>query len=159
NDVNVLETEFNQSLAEYQKNYEIATSTNMSTIRGILVSDTTDHGQAMIRKQSQALDIVSRGYWPNYQTLLHKVLQDLAANTNYLVAYGDFYQASLGFLELKNRWQVVVDTATEMGTTVTKVGPSLTVPLYTYTVIALLLSALVIVAAGFLISTTIVSPL
>jgi len=158
-DVNVLETEFKQSIDQYRKSYEIATSGNMNTIRSILVSDAPDQGQQVISKQRQALDAVASTAWPNYQSHLHKVLQDLAANTFYHTAYADFYQANLGFLELKNRWQVVVDTATEMGTTVTQVGPSLTHPLLIYIGIALTFTLLVIVAAGFLINFTIISPL
>ena len=87
------------------------------------------------------------------------MLKDLGTNTFYHTAYADFYQADLGFLELKNRWQQVVDTATTMGTTVTQVGPSLTNPLLAYTAVALLFTLLVIVAAGFLINFTIIRPL
>lgn len=158
-DVNVLETEFKQSLTDYRKNYEIATSGNMNTIRSILVSDAPGQGKQMISKQQQALDAVASTAWPNYQARLHTVLQDLATNTFYHTAYADFYQANLGFLELKNRWQQVVDTATEMGTTVTKVGPSLTNPLLTYIIVALIFTLAVIVAAGFLINATIITPL
>ena len=71
----------------------------------------------------------------------------------------DFYQANLDFLHLKNHWQQVVDTATQMGTAVTRLGPSLTNPLLIYTAAALMLTILVIVAAGILVNSTIVNPL
>ena len=158
-DINALEIGFTQSLTGYQKNYEIATSGNMSTIRNILISDAPDQGNKVIKEQQQALDSVARIYWPNYQALLHKLLKDLAANTFYQTAYADFYQTDLGFLELKNRWQQIVDTATEMGTTVTQIGPSFTNPLLIYTSTALILTLVVIIAAGFLINLTIISPL
>jgi twitching motility protein PilJ len=69
------------------------------------------------------------------------------------------YQANLDFLHLKNHWQQVVDTATEMGTAVTRVGPSLTNPLLIYTGAAVLFTLLAVTAAGFLVNSTIVTPL
>ncbi len=159
NDVNALETEFTHTLVSYRMNYELATSPSMSDIRGVLMSDAPDKGQQVITEQHLALDSVARSNWPTYQTLLHKVLKDLETNTFYQTAYADFYQADLGFLELKNRWQQVVDTATIMGTTVTQVGPSLTNPLIGYAIVALLFTLFVIIAAGFLINFTIISPL
>jgi methyl-accepting chemotaxis protein len=159
NDVNVLETGFNQALANYRQNYDIATSSNMSSIRNILNSDAPDHGQQIITKQQRALDTAANTAWPTYQKLIQKLLQDLSTHTYYLTAYADFYQTDLGFLDLKNAWQDVVDTATQMGTTVTQVGPSLTTPLLTYTIMAAVFTLLVIIAAGFLINSTIISPL
>lgn len=159
NDVEALETEFAQTLVSYQRNYEIATSPAMSNIRSVLISDAPDQGQRVITEQRLALDTVARSNWPTYQALLHKVLKDLETNTFYQTAYADFYQADLGFLELKNRWQQVVDSATMMGTTVTQVGPSLITPILVYTVITLLFTLLVIVAAGFLINISIIRPL
>jgi methyl-accepting chemotaxis protein len=159
NDVNVLETGFNQALANYQQNYDIASSRNMSTIRSILITDAPDQGQQIMTKQQRALDTAANSAWPTYQTLIKKLLQDLSTRTYYLTAYADFYQTDLGFLDLKNAWQDVVDTATQMGTTVTQVGPSLTTPLYTYTILAAIFTLLIIIATGFLISVTIISPL
>jgi methyl-accepting chemotaxis protein len=159
NDVQALETEFTQALTSYRQNYELATSPTMGNIRSILMSDAPEQGQRVITEQQLALDAVTHSAWPAYQTFLHKVLKDLSANTFYHTAYADFYQADLGFLELKNRWQQVVDTATIMGTTVTQVGPSLTNPLLAYAAIALLFTLLVIIAAGFLINFTIIRPL
>src|SRR6266702_1278996 len=56
NDVNALEIEFQQSLTNYQKKYEISTSSDMSTIRSILLNDTPIQGQHVITEQRQALD-------------------------------------------------------------------------------------------------------
>jgi len=159
NDVDALEKQFQTALNNYRSNYEIATSDNMNTIRDILVSDAADHGKHVITLQQQALDDVAKTDWPNYQTRVHKLLQDLETNTFYQVAYADFYQSVLGFLELKNVWQNVVDTATQMGTTVTQTGPSITNPLLIYTSLALISTLLVLILSGFLVNVTIVSPL
>lgn len=158
-DVDALESEFSQALANYQKNYQVATAKNMSTIRSIMNSDAPDHGQQVINNQLSALNAVAQVDWPHYKAQVQKILQDLTGNTFYQVAYADYYQSVLGFLDLKNHWQQVVDAATEMGTTVTQTGPSLIDPLIIYTTIALIFTLLVIVAAGFLINATIVVPL
>ncbi len=159
NDVQALESDFTQTLTSYRQNYEIATSPSMSNIRSILMTDAPDQGQRVITEQQLALDAVTHSAWPAYQSFLHKVLKDLSTNTFYHTAYADFYQADLGFLELKNRWQQVVDAATIMGTTVTQVGPSLTNPLLAYAAIALLFTLLIIITAGFLVNLTIIRPL
>ncbi len=158
-DVAALEIDFGQTLISYQQNYEIATSDNMSVIRSILTSDTPDQGRQLINGQRAALNAVIQTDWTTYQKLQDKVLNELDQQTNYFTAYADFYQANLDFLHLKNHWQQVVDAATQMGTAVTKVGPSLTNPLLFYTGGAVLFTVLVIAAAGLLVNTTIVNPL
>ncbi len=156
-DVAALEISFNQTLSQYQQNYEIATANNMSTIRGVLASDAPD--STVMRDQQNALNAVSHGEWSTYQAQQDKVLSDLDANVPYQEAYADFYQANLDFLNLKNHWQQVVDSATTMGNLVTTTGPSLINPLIIYTVAAVLFTLLAIAAAGYLVSSTIVNPL
>ncbi len=158
-DVAALEIEFSQTLTTYQSTYAIATSDTMSVIRGILTSDTPDQGRQLINNQQTALNAVATTDWTTYQGLQDKVLTDLDQHVNYFTAYTDLYQANLVFLHLKNHWQQVVDTATSMGTAVTRVGPSLTNPLLVYTGAAVLFTLLVVVAAGFLVNSTIVHPL
>jgi methyl-accepting chemotaxis protein len=153
-DVAALEIEFAQTLSTYQ-----STSGNMSVSRGILTSDTPDQGRKLIIDQQVALNAVATTDWTAYQALQDKVLADLNQPVNYFTAYTDLYQANLVFLHLKNHWQQVVDTATSMGTAVTTVGPSLTNPLLIYTGAAVLFTLLVVVAAGFLVNSTIVLPL
>jgi methyl-accepting chemotaxis protein len=158
-DVAALEIDFDQTLISYQKNYELATSDNMSVIRSILISDTPDQGRPLINSQQAALNAVIQADWTTYQKLQDKVLDELDHQANYFVAYADFYQANLDFLHLKNHWQQVVDAATQMGKAVTRVGPSLTNPLLLYTGGAVLFTVLVIAAAGLLVNSTIVNPL
>lgn len=159
-DVAALATEFDQTLISYKQDYEIATSDNMGVIRGILTSDTPDHGHQVISDQQAALNQVTNTDWRNYSAIQNTVLSDLdAPQPDYFVAYADLYQANRDFLDLKNHWQQVVDTATTMGTAVTRVGPSLTNPLLIYTGAAVLFTLLAVVAAGFLVNSTIVNPL
>ncbi len=156
-DITNLELEFNNNLASYQQNYGIATSDNMKSIRDILRSDAPSSTVANI--QQIALNAVKSSDWITYQRAQDTALADLDENKGYKTSYADFYQANLDFLVLKNHWQQVVDSATEMGTTVTRVGPSLTNPLIFYTAGAILFTLLVIIFVGLLLSSTIVVPL
>ncbi len=158
-DVAALEIDFGQTLASYKSSYEIATSSNMSVIHNILTSDTPDQGRQLITEQQTALNAVADTDWATYQALQDQVLNELDQNADYFTTYIIFYEANQAFLPLKNHWQQVVDTATQMGTAVTRVGPSLTNPLLIYTAAAVLFTVLVIAVAGFLVNSTIVNPL
>lgn len=156
-DITNLELDFNANLTSYQQNYEISTSDNMKSIRNILSSDAPN--STVANTQHIALNAVKSSDWVTYQRAQDTVLADLDGNKGYRISYEDFYQANLDFLTLKNNWQQVVDAATEMGTTVTQVGPSLTNPLIFYTAGAILFTLLIIILTGLLISSTIVVPL
>lgn len=156
-DITNLELDFNGNLDTYQQNYQIATSNNMKTIRDILSNDAPN--STVAETQQAALNAVKNSDWLTYQHAQDVALADLDGNKSYKTAYADFYQANFDFLTLKNHWQQVVDSATEMGTTVTRVGPSLTNPLIFYTGGATLFTLLIIILAGLLVSSTIVVPL
>lgn len=158
-DIVALEIEFGQTLTSYQNTYQIATSNNMSVIRNLLTSDTPTQARQLINEQKTALEAVASTDWPTYQALQDQVLNQLDQQADYFTTYTIFYEANQAFLNLKNHWQQVVDTATQMGKTVTQIGPSLTNPLIIYTAVAVLLTVLVIGAAGFLVNSTIVNPL
>ncbi len=165
-DVVALELNFRDNLTFYVQNYEIATSLNMGTVRNILRSDAPN--STVINTQKMVLGKVANGDsafpnneadWTRYEREQDTVLADLANNVNYTKSYKDFFQANADFLTLKNNWQQVVDTATEMGTTVTKLGPSLVNPLYIYTSGAIAFILLILVIAAILVSSTIILPL
>lgn len=158
-DIFSLETEFGRTLTTYQSTFDIATSSQMGIIRSLLTSDTPDQGHQLINEQKTALNAVAATDWFTYQALQDQVLNALDQNPDYFTTYTIFYEANQAFLTLKNDWQQVVDTATQMGTAVTRIGPSLTNPLVMYTGAAVLFTALVIAAAGLLINSTIVNPL
>jgi methyl-accepting chemotaxis protein len=158
-EITALEIEFDQTITSYRQSYELANSDNMSVIRTILISDTADHGHQVISDQQNALNAVADTDWVSYRKLQDKVLQELDTNVDFAPDYANFFQANLAFLHLRIHWQEVVDAATQMGTAVTQVGPSLINPLLLYTTGALLFTLLVIVASGFLVNLTIVNPL
>ncbi len=58
-DILARQADFEQTLASYQSNYELATSDNMSTIRTILLNDNPATGPAIINDQQAALNAVN----------------------------------------------------------------------------------------------------
>jgi methyl-accepting chemotaxis protein len=174
-EINNRQSEFDQALKSYQSNYELATSGNMSSIRGIIQSDNPN--STITQDQQNALNAVINpqntlsGEWPAYENSQKREIQLLeridsqstytpaGLNNAYQKAYGILYQANLQFLDLRNSWQQVVNTAVQMGKTVTTVGPSETQPVLISTAIAFIATLFVILTAGYLVNLTITRPL
>lgn len=173
NEILTRQANFDQALPIYQQNFELATSSNMAGIRNILLSDNPE--TPIISNQQSALNVVSTNQWPTYKKLQTqeldqlKVLQQELANGHKFTpgevkkAYSDTYlslwNANNQFTELKNNWQLVVNTAVSTGKTVSSVGPSQTQPVLLASVIAIISSVLVVFTIGWLINLTITTPL
>src|SRR5215471_5670411 len=95
-DIIARQADFEQTLALYQSNYELATSDNMSTVRGILLNDNPTTGPVIIKNQQEALEAVSgpNGLWAQY-----KALQ--VAELNQLQHLVDHPPASVGALRIE----------------------------------------------------------
>jgi methyl-accepting chemotaxis protein len=164
-----LEITFDRKLKTYQQSYDITTSDNMADIRHILSSDNS-HNPA-INAQHKTLHLVVTQQWVAYQKNLDKVLSLLQSPTDrngnavpytpdYTVTYQALFETNKAYLELSNSWQTLVKDATIVGTTVTNIsGPSFTTPLIVYTLVALLLTVLIIVGTGYIVDLTITKPL
>src|ERR1700694_3111720 len=167
------EAEFDQAIANYQSNYEIQTSPNMNTIRDMLVSSNSANS-LIIDSQKNALDKV-KILWGQYKKYQDAELTDLESLQNRLLkgdvlssseinkAYNQDYEtvarARDTFTGLKNNWQQVVNAAVSMGKAITTVGPSQTQPILIATLIAFILTILVVIATGWVINLTITQPL
>lgn len=164
-DIFAREADFNQALTDYQNNYALATSSNMSNIQSILMSDNPN--THISSDQQAALNKVINVDWPKYRGLQDQELKQLDAATSgnqpidqvYSTAYQTLFNANTAFTNLKNDWQKVVDIAIEMGKTVTAVGPSQTQPIIISTVISLFCVVLVVLATGYIVNLTITQPL
>ncbi|GAC1345480.1 MAG: hypothetical protein NVSMB27_07710 [Ktedonobacteraceae bacterium] len=172
-DILARQADFDQTLTNYQGSYELATSSNMSTIRNILLSDNANSG--IISNQQTALKAVISQEWPNYKTLQDQELNQLALLDSYIQkhttvnptdfsqkyeqAYLTLYQADRSFTSLRNDWLNVVNVAAIMGKTVTAVGPSETSPVLVSTLLAFLFITFVVVIAGIIVNLTITRPL
>ena len=167
------EAEFDQAIGNYQSNYEIQTSPNMSTIHDILLSSDPANS-SIISSQKSALDKVNV-LWGKYKTYQDAELKDLEGlqgkllsgatltrseiNTAYNQDYETVALARDTFTNLKNSWQQVVDAAVSMGKAITTVGPSQTQPILIATLVAFILTILVVIATGWVMNLTITQPL
>jgi methyl-accepting chemotaxis protein len=173
NEVLARQATFDQVLPSYQENYQIATSSNMAQIQSILLND--DPNTTIIRDQQVALTAVSAVQWPTYKKLqtdellqLQNYLQLLQhghqftpneINQAYVNTYATWWNADQHFTGLRNSWQQVVDTAITTGKTVSSVGPSQTQPVLIATVLAIVVSLLLVFTTGWIINLTITQPL
>ena len=175
-DILARQADFEQTLVSYQDNYQLATSSNMSTIRTILLNDNPATGPTIINDQQAALNAVNGtastpGLWAQYRNLQDQTLSKLQAlenkppanlfllNNAYNDAYKTLWQANQQFIDLRNTWQVVVDAGVSTGKTVSTVGPSQTQPVIIATVIAIASSILIVFTIGWIINLTITAPL
>ena len=178
-DIAARQAEFDQSLDNYQTNFNLVTSPNMSSIRSILINDNPATGPGIITDQQDALQKVATnqmGLWDQYaaqQEQEVKLLDSLdpsvqghpatfppdILSTKYRQAYNILWHANFIFTNLHNDWQRVADDAVAMGKTVTSVGPSVTQPVVIATIIAVLLTSLIVLITGWLVNLTITFPL
>jgi methyl-accepting chemotaxis protein len=159
-DILARETDFDQTLAKYQQDFELATSPNMGDIRTILLSD--DPTSTIIGDQQAILNTVMQRQWPAYKKLQDEELALLGPKTgkpSYLVVYKKLFDANAQFTDLRNSWQRVVNIAENMGEVVTTVGPSQVNPVVFGDVIAFLVTTVVVLFIGYIISVTITRPL
>ncbi|HYT35531.1 MAG TPA: methyl-accepting chemotaxis protein [Ktedonobacteraceae bacterium] len=173
NEVLARQATFDQVLPAYQQNYQIATSSNMAEIQNILLGDNPN--TTIIRDQRVALTAVSTIQWPTYKKLqtdeltqLQGYLQELQnghkftpkeINQAYENTYSTWWNADQRFTGLRNSWQLVVDTAITTGKTVSSVGPSQTQSVLIATVLAIVISLLIVFTTGWIINLTITQPL
>ena len=158
-DIFALQTNFDQTLAQYQQNYQLATSPNMAGVHDILQSD--DPNSGIIQQQQTAISLVVQKEWPTYKNLQQQELTILnqTGPISYSKAYTILYNANNAFLDLKNSWQTVVDIAGNVGGVITTVGPSQTNPIVLGTIIGLLLNTVVLFTTGYFLNFTISTPL
>lgn len=160
NDIASLVVSFQENLRAYQQNYDLATASNMSQVRSILLTDDAQHNQSMIDIQHRALANVVQDDWVNYENDVNALLGDLHQESlSYAAAYKDLYQANTDFLVLSTNWQIVFNMSTSTGDAVTHVGISLILPLFIGTFAALLFVVLIGLGNRYLINVTISNPL
>jgi methyl-accepting chemotaxis protein len=157
NDILARETDFDQTLITYQRDFDLATSDNMSGIRSILLSD--DPGSTIVNDQQMALNDVIKKQWPAYKTLQDQELNLLAGKAPYAQAYKILFNANATFTDLRNSWQQVVGDAQSMGEIVTTIGPSQVNPILFGDLIAFLVTTVVVLTIGYVINLTITRPL
>jgi hypothetical protein len=147
---------FDQELTNYQSNFELATSPNMSNVRAYLESSRT--GSKILSDQQSALNAIVNKDWPQYKMYQDKVLIELQAIANqaqngikvssqlmklwYEQDYNTLFITSQAFTQLKSDWQQIADIAASSSIAVSSVGISETLPI----IITLLCISIVLLA-------------
>jgi hypothetical protein len=142
-DITARAINFDQALTNYQSNFELATSTNMSNVRAYLESNGTD--SKILRDQQSVLNTIVNKDWPLYKMYQDKVLLELQAieiqsqngikvtsqqvNQWYEQDYNTLFITSQVFTKLKSDWQQIADTAASSSKAVSSVGLSQTLPI------------------------------
>ncbi len=172
-DIAAQEAQFDSSLNSYASAYTIATSSNMSGIRSILLSDAQGDSPEIINDQQRSLSKImgNNGLWRKYKALQDNELNQLqnlennppqtnaVLNDKYQQAYLTLWQANNVYTDLKDGWQEITTETIAMGRAVTNIGPAVTSPILIATVIAVLTIALVLFVIGWGLNTTISNPL
>jgi len=156
-DILARELDFSQTLVQYQNNFNLTTSSNMTGVRTILLNDNPN--TTIIHDQLTALNTVINQQWPAYKALQDQELVLLLNNASYAQAYKVLFEADAKFTDLRNSWQNIVQIAQNMGEIVTAVGPSQVNPIVFGDLIALLVSTAFVVTIGYIMSFTITRPL
>ena len=165
--------QFDTAINTYADNYEIATSSSMSNIRNILLSDNQSNTVEVIGDQQRSLAAIrgDNGLWARYKALQDSELSQLqnlentppitnaALNDRYQQAYLTLWKANNVFTDLKNGWQEVTNETVAMGKAVTTIGPAVTSPIIVATVIAVLTTFILLFSIGWGLNLTISNPL
>ncbi len=172
-DIAAQEVQFDTGINMYTANYDIATSSSMSSIRGILLSDNQGGASDIIGNQQRSIAAVTgdNGLWAKYKALQDSELNQLqnlennppltnaALNDRYQQAYLTLWKANNVFTDLKNSWQEITNETAAMGKAVTTIGPSITSPIVVATVIAVLITFILLFLIGWFLNLTISNPL
>ncbi len=157
-DIAARESDFDQTLVTYTRDYQIMSSDNMSVVRNILLSGRTN--SYLIANQKMVLEAVSSHEWNVYKSLQDQVLNALNnPNPDYVATYALLYRANETFLILQKDWNTIVDIATTVGQSVTGLSNAEMIPLQIATLVAIALTLTVILATALIVTISISRPL
>jgi methyl-accepting chemotaxis protein len=157
-DIAARESDFDQTLVTYTRDYQIMSSGNMSVVRNILLSGMTN--SYLIANQKTVLEAVSSHEWNVYKSLQDQVLNALnSPNPDYVATYALLYRANETFLILQKDWNTIVDIATTVGQSVTGLSNAEMIPLQIATLVAIALTLTVILATALIVTISISRPL
>ena len=155
-EITQLATNFGTSSASYQKNYQITTSANMKSIRDTLQGNTLGT-QASISQHSMIY--VVNLQWQIYQSAQNQVLHDVQDQASANTLADDVAQANLEYLPLKGNLDNLVSLTESISQVVSQINTFKINPTLFWTIVAFLVSTLVVFALSYLINLTITRPL
>ena len=156
-EIDQLTSDFGSTLSTYGQDYQIATSSQMQTIRATLQNDS--QGNQAPASQHTMIYVVNM-QWQIYYQAQNQVLRDISipiSSTNTLAA--DVAQANLEYLPLKGNVDNLVGMTEGISQIVAEINSFKIQPIIFWTVMAFLFSTLVVFAVSYLINLTITRPL
>lgn len=157
NEIIMLTGTFTRALGTYQQKYQLTTSPDMAQIQSVLQRNTSSNQLAL--QQQHTLQNVLSQQWPKYLTAQQQELLDGKPNVSYTVAHQDLMNADALFQPLLASWQQIVDITQTVSDQISTIGTAQTDPIMIATLIAILSTAIVVFAIGFIINLTITRPL
>jgi methyl-accepting chemotaxis protein len=152
-----IEGNFDIESVQYQQKYQLATSDSTADIRTLLLNN--DPHTLLISQQQQLLDTMLLHQWPQYKVAQDSLLIGLDTQLPLAQAATLLQKADALYIPVLQNWQKIVAVAEQVNTEVVKVGPSQINPIIIGTILAVLISMLVVFAIGFLVNQTITRPL
>jgi methyl-accepting chemotaxis protein len=151
-----LQANFGQGLQQYQQNFSIATSPQMSGIRSTLLGG--DATGSTAQQQQQLLATIGPE-WTSYLQAQNQTILALKAHLGYNKTHQDLINAQNQYQPLAGDWQQIVNLTEQMGSQVASVGSVQTSPIFLVTLVAILFSFLIVATIGYIINLTISRPL
>ncbi len=152
-----IEGNFDVDSVRYQQTYQLATSDSTSDIRAILLNNNPH--TTLLAQQRQRLNTVLLHQWPQYKVAQDSLLIGLDKHLPLAQAAVLLQNANALYTPVLQSWQEIVALAEQVNTEVVKVGPSQINPIILGTLLAIVLSMLVVFAIGFFVNQTITRPL
>ncbi|QBD80135.1 HAMP domain-containing protein [Ktedonosporobacter rubrisoli] len=151
------EKKFDGALQQYQKNYMLETSPNMSQVRTTIQSD--DSHTSLPQEQQDTVLQVQTKLWPAYKKALDLVINQLDSRQPMPVVQRSLNDANKLYTPLEQSWGSVVAVSEKISDQVATVGSSQTNILFLATVIAFLSTIMAVIAIGYVVNLTITRPL
>lgn len=158
-EIQLLKTDFSQTLSAYQRDYQIGVSPGMASINNLLGADTTT--RSIAGDQQRTLGRISGQEWQAYAQAQDSELGALQSTT--AAAQPRQLQllqaANKMYTPLEQDWQHIVDLAENVGNQVVEANASQTDLTILVTIAAILGIITVVALTGYLVHLTIVRPL
>jgi methyl-accepting chemotaxis protein len=151
-----IEKSFDVNTVNYQRQYQLATTSSMADMRAILLSN---DNSAVIARQQRLLDTVLKQQWPQYKAAQDNLLVGLYAQISLDQAASLLQQADALYTPLLASWQEVVTIAEQVNTEAVRANSSQTNPILLGTVLAILGSIIIVFVIVSLLNQTITKPL
>jgi methyl-accepting chemotaxis protein len=155
-EIEQLTNDFNAALANYQQDYQIATSAKMQSIREALKNDS--QGSQELNSQRSITYVVNL-QWKSYERAQDETLRVMQEHTDEDTLGGAIAQANLEYLPLKGNLDNLVVQTESISQIVVQMNTFKVYPVFLWTIAAFFFSTLVVFAISYVINLTITRPL